>query len=83
MAVILFREYAFSVNVKLTKKVEKPKVDTFKTWLETKPYWEQYLWQLHIEKGSQSSTVITVPASLELAGFSAMRVFREILGRYC
>lgn len=28
----------------------KPKVDNFKTWLESKPYWEQYLWQLHMTK---------------------------------
>lgn len=35
-----------------TKKPEKPKVDAFKTWLEAKPHWEQYLWQLHIEKGT-------------------------------
>ncbi len=36
----------------LIKKAEKPKVDTFKTWLEAKPHWEQYLWRLHIEKGT-------------------------------
>jgi hypothetical protein len=33
------------------KKNEKPKVDSFKVWLEAKPYWDQYLWLLHIEKG--------------------------------
>jgi len=34
------------------------KVDNFKTWLETKPHWEQYLWQLHIEKGTLSEADI-------------------------
>ncbi|HMO78398.1 MAG TPA: hypothetical protein PKA42_02560 [Candidatus Paceibacterota bacterium] len=31
---------------------DKNKADTFKKWLESKPHWEQYLWQLHIEKGT-------------------------------
>jgi len=31
-------------------KTTKPKVDNFKTWLEGKPYWEKYLWQLHMTK---------------------------------
>lgn len=33
------------------QKSEKPKINAFKAWLESKPHWEQYLWQLHIEKG--------------------------------
>jgi trehalose utilization protein len=35
-----------------TKKGEKTKVDSFKTWLDGKLYWEQFLWRLHIEKGT-------------------------------
>ena len=29
---------------------DRSKVESFKVWLEGKPYWEQFLWQLHIEK---------------------------------
>lgn len=35
---------------KAVTKFEKTKVGNFKTWLEVKPYWEQYLWRLHLEK---------------------------------
>ena len=38
------------MNVQIIKKSERPKVESFKAWLETKPYWEQYLWQLYVEK---------------------------------
>lgn len=31
-------------------KKEQQKTDNLKTWLESKPYWEQYLWHLHITK---------------------------------
>lgn len=35
-----------------TKKkiTERPKVDSLKSWIEAKPYWEQYLWSLHLTK---------------------------------
>jgi energy-coupling factor transporter ATP-binding protein EcfA2 len=29
---------------------EKAKVDGLTAWLEAKPYWERYLWRLHLEK---------------------------------
>lgn len=35
---------------KIPHKVERPKVESFKAWLDAKPYWEQFLWQLHLEK---------------------------------
>jgi predicted ATPase len=37
---------------------EKPKIVNFKSWLEVKPYWEQYLWQLHLEKEILNDTDI-------------------------
>lgn len=40
------------MNGKLVKEKNKPKVESFKAWLEAKPYWEQFLWRLHIEKNS-------------------------------
>jgi len=38
------------MSTAVATKTAKPKVDNFKTWLESKPYWEQYLWQLHMTK---------------------------------
>jgi len=35
---------------KIPNKVERPKVESFKSWLEAKLYWEQFLWRLHLEK---------------------------------
>jgi hypothetical protein len=32
------------------KKAGTTKISSFKAWLEAKPYWEQFLWQLHLEK---------------------------------
>lgn len=38
------------MNTHVATKKAKPKVDNFKIWLESKPYWEKYLWQLHMTK---------------------------------
>src|SRR6202043_2413621 len=39
---------------KTPTKLEKPKGGRLKTWLEAKPHWEQYLWQLHLQKNALS-----------------------------
>ncbi len=38
------------MSTAITKKTAHPKVESFKVWLEGKPYWEQSLWCLHLEK---------------------------------
>ncbi|MEO8666394.1 MAG: hypothetical protein ABI462_12955, partial [Ignavibacteria bacterium] len=38
------------MSTEINTKMENPKVDSFKSWLESKPYWEQYLWRQHMEK---------------------------------
>lgn len=40
------------VTTEIAKKIERPKVEGLKTWLEAKPHWEKCLWLLHIEKGT-------------------------------
>lgn len=40
------------MKTEITKTIQKPKVDSYKKWFESKPYWEQYLWQLHMKKQS-------------------------------
>lgn len=46
------------MNIQIAKKTERPKVDSFKAWLEAKPYWEQYLWQLHMTRKALDETDI-------------------------
>jgi len=38
------------MTITIAKKTARPKVESFKSWLEAKPYWEQFLWRLHLEK---------------------------------
>ncbi len=38
------------MSEEIGKKMKRLKVDSLKMWLESKPYWEQYLWQLHMTK---------------------------------
>jgi len=38
------------VTTATATKTERPKVESFKSWLEAKPYWEQFLWRMHLEK---------------------------------
>lgn len=35
-----------------SEKIEEPKTIVFKSWLESRPFWEQNLWKLHLEKES-------------------------------
>src|SRR5882757_2190990 len=32
------------------KRAATTKISSFRAWLEAKLYWEQFLWQLHLEK---------------------------------
>lgn len=32
------------------KRKGQARIETFKTWLEAKPFWERFLWRLHLEK---------------------------------
>lgn len=36
----------------MKQKDEHPKNNNFNEWLQSKPYWEQFLWQQHIEKNT-------------------------------
>lgn len=38
------------MTINIAKKTARPKIESFKSWLEAKPYWEQFLWRLHLEK---------------------------------
>ena len=38
------------MNKKAPTQLGKQKGGRLKSWLEAKPYWEQYLWQLHLRK---------------------------------
>ena len=42
-------EYAYSMDAPTATKKPKPKANSFRAWLEAKPYWEKCLWQLHFE----------------------------------
>jgi hypothetical protein len=43
-------------SVLIDPKTERPKVESLKTWLGAKPYWEQFLWRLHLEKEELDET---------------------------
>lgn len=64
------------MNGKIVKVKTNPKVENFKSWLEAKPYWEQYLWRLHLEKESLTEADIEKCYQYLLEDYSLIKTAR-------